>query len=377
MATLTDAQRAAGWKIVKLGDIAEIVMGTSPKGETVVDYPAGFPLLNGPSEFTDKYPQPVKWTEAGIRFSKPGDILFCVRATLGKMNFSDRVYAIGRGLAAIRGESVESTLYIYYVFNAVMDEVISHANGTIYLSLTKSDINNIFLPYPPENELGRIVSILGSLDDKIEANNRIIQTVSDISVKLVDNLDMFTATPNGVLSDIIEFSPRVRKPQGKEEYQYIDMNALPTQGAVISNILKKGSWTGAKFENGDTLLARITPCLENGKAALAMGLGSEPGCGSTEFIVMRAKSKDFLMLPYGISRSEPFRERAIALMSGSTGRQRVKWQDLAALPIRIPSEEELARIGNIRSFFRQLENLRDENIALSNMRNLLIKKLIG
>ena len=92
---------------------------------------------------------------------------------------------------------------------------------------------------------------------------------------------------------------------------------------------------------------------------------------------MRAKSKDFLMLPYGISRSEPFRERAIALMSGSTGRQRVKWQDLAALPIRIPSEEELARIGNIRSFFRQLENLRDENIALSNMRNLLIKELIG
>ena len=67
MAILTDAQRAAGWKIVKLGDIAEIVMGTSPKGETVVDYPAGFPLLNGPSEFTDKYPQPVKWTEAGIR----------------------------------------------------------------------------------------------------------------------------------------------------------------------------------------------------------------------------------------------------------------------------------------------------------------------
>ena len=124
-------------------------------------------------------------------------------------------------------------------------------------------------------------------------------------------------------------------------------------------------------------MARITPCLENGKAALAMGLGSEPGCGSTEFIVMRAKSKDFVMLPYGISRSESFRDKAIALMSGSSGRQRVKWQDLADLPIRVPADHELSQVGNIRSFFRQLENLRDQNISLTKTRNLLIKKLIG
>lgn len=180
MAVLSDAQREAGWTIAKLGDIATLVMGTSPKSSDVVDYPLGIPLLNGPAEFTDKYPVPVKWTEKGIRFSEPGDILFCVRATLGKMNFSDRQYAIGRGLAAIRGIDELHTRYIYYTLLSTMESILRNANGTIYLSVTKSDVENFEIPLPPKDTLKRIAGILGSLDDKIEANTRLIQTLDSL-----------------------------------------------------------------------------------------------------------------------------------------------------------------------------------------------------
>ena len=386
MATLTDAQRAAGWKKYVLSDIVEIIGGGTPKTSNPEYWNGDIPWLSvtdfsGDSRYV--YDTEKKITQDGLENSSTklllkDDIIISARGTVGELAQLSSPMAFNQscfGIRAIPDKLNQS--YLYYLLRTVIEELRQNSHGSIFSTITRKTFDIIEVIIPPHEEQERIVGILGSLDDKIEANNCIIRTVSYIVVNIVDNFNMFTDIPNGVLSDIIEFSPRVRKPQGKEEYQYIDMNALPNQGAVTSNILKKGSWTGAKFENGDTLLARITPCLENGKAALAMGLGSEPGCGSTEFIVMRAKSKDFLMLPYGISRSEPFRERAIALMSGSTGRQRVKWQDLAALPIRIPSEEELARIGNIRSFFRQLENLRDENIALSNMRNLLIKKLIG
>ena len=83
---------------------------------------------------------------------------------------------------------------------------------------------------------------------------------------------------------------------------------------------------GAKFRNGDTLLARITPCLENGKTAFVDFLqDDEIAFGSTEFIVLREKTtisdKDFL---YYLARSKHFREVAIKSMTGSSGRERVQ-----------------------------------------------------
>lgn len=376
MAVLSDAQREAGWTIVKLGDIATLVMGTSPKSSDVVDYPLGIPLLNGPAEFTDKYPAPVKWTEKGIRFSEPGDILFCVRATLGKMNFSDQKYAIGRGLAAIRGVDELHTRYIYYTLLSTMESILRNANGTIYLSVTKSDVENFEIPLPPEDALERIAGILGSLDDKIEANTRLIQTLSDYCVALVDSLKLFEGSRESTLGEIISFSPKVKKPAG-EEYQFIDMSSLPTMGPVPETISSKSSWNGAKFENGDTLFARITPCLENGKTAIAMGLGDEPACGSTEFIVMRANTPEQVILPYGIARCDKFRQEAMSHMIGSTGRQRVKWQDLANIPVSVPSESDMQKIEKSSDIFGYFEALRKENLQLAETRDALIKRLIG
>ena len=351
-------------------------MGTSPKSSDVVDYPLGIPLLNGPAEFTDKYPAPVKWTEKGIRFSEPGDILFCVRATLGKMNFSDQKYAIGRGLAAIRGVDELHTRYIYYTLLSTMESILRNANGTIYLSVTKSDVENFEIPLPPEDALERIAGILGSLDDKIEANTRLIQTLSDYCVALVDSLKLFEGSRESTLGEIISFSPKVKKPAG-EEYQFIDMSSLPTMGPVPETISSKSSWNGAKFENGDTLFARITPCLENGKTAIAMGLGDKPACGSTEFIVMRANTPEQVILPYGIARCDKFRQEAMSHMIGSTGRQRVKWQDLANIPVSVPSESDMQKIEKSSDIFGYFEALRKENLQLAETRDALIKRLIG
>lgn len=376
MAVLSDAQREAGWTIAKLGDIATLVMGTSPKSSDVVDYPLGIPLLNGPAEFTEKYPVPVKWTEKGIRFSEPGDILFCVRATLGKMNFSDRKYAIGRGLAAIRGIDELHTRYIYYTLLSTMESILRNANGTIYLSVTKSDVENFEIPLPPKDALKRIAGILGSLDDKIEANTRLIYTLSDYCVALVDSLKLFEGSRESTLGEIITFSPKVKKPDG-EEYQFIDMSSLPTMGPVPETISSKNSWSGAKFENGDTLFARITPCLENGKTAIAMGLGDEPACGSTEFIVMRANTSEQVILPYGIARCDIFRQEAMSHMIGSTGRQRVKWQDLANIPVSVPSKSDMQKIEKSSDIFGYFEALRKENLQLAATRDALIKRLIG
>ena len=90
------------WREVKLGDVATIVMGQSPSGSTVSDE-LGIALLNGPTEFGPHHSAPVQFTTDPRKFAQPGDMLFCVRgSTTGRMNWADREYAIGRGVAAIR-----------------------------------------------------------------------------------------------------------------------------------------------------------------------------------------------------------------------------------------------------------------------------------
>src|SRR5687767_13070243 len=86
-----------------LSDVAEIVMGQSPAGETCNQFGSGVPLLNGPTEFGPHHPTATQFTTDARKKSRPSDLLFCVRgSTTGRMNWSDREYAIGRGIAAIR-----------------------------------------------------------------------------------------------------------------------------------------------------------------------------------------------------------------------------------------------------------------------------------
>lgn len=91
-----------GWKAKKLDEVAPINMGQSPPGHTYNDIGEGIPLLNGPTEFGEHYPNAVQWTTSPTKLCKEDDILLCVRgATTGRMNWSDKEYCIGRGLAAL------------------------------------------------------------------------------------------------------------------------------------------------------------------------------------------------------------------------------------------------------------------------------------
>ena len=88
------------WKVIELGEIAEVVMGQSPFGSSCNQNGEGQPLLNGPTEFGSQFPTPVQFTTDPKKISKKGDLLFCVRgSTTGRMNWADQDYVIGRGIS--------------------------------------------------------------------------------------------------------------------------------------------------------------------------------------------------------------------------------------------------------------------------------------
>ena len=160
------------------------------------------------------------------------------------------------------------------------------------------------------------------------------------------------------VSDIAEINPRESLKKGSKAKK-IPMEALMpfTRDPAFYSLEEfKG---GTKFRNQDTLMARITPCLENGKTAQGLCLDKdEIGFGSTEYIVFRAKEgidPDYL---YYLIRSPLVRDPAIKSMVGSSGRQRVQTDVVANLQIPIPSFEDQKKIGSL------LKNL-DDKIQLN------------
>lgn len=90
------------WERSNLGVISYINMGQSPKGEYTNIIGEGLPLVGGASDFSELYPRPKKHTSSPTKTSQKGDVLLCIRATIGKVNVADREYCLGRGVAGFR-----------------------------------------------------------------------------------------------------------------------------------------------------------------------------------------------------------------------------------------------------------------------------------
>ena len=117
------------------------------------------------------------------------------------------------------------------------------------------------------------------------------------------------------------------------------MSALPTASARVLDITRRPySGSGARFANGDVLLARITPCLENGKTALIDFLpDGDIGWGSTEFIVLGPKPPIGTSFIYCLARYPDFRIHAIQAMTGTSGRQRVDVECFSHYWLAVPN----------------------------------------
>ena len=150
------------------------------------------------------------------------------------------------------------------------------------------------------------------------------------------------------LEDLIKLNPKLILKKGVPA-PFIEMAALPTNEKFIHEIgQREAVGSGAKFQNGDTLFARITPCLENGKGGYVSGLpNGVVGQGSTEFIVLRAHKKSDEQFAYYLSRFQKFRSFAEKGMEGTSGRQRVTWQTLADFELPDLSEMQRAALGDV------------------------------
>jgi restriction endonuclease S subunit len=164
------------WPMVPLSQVAEVIMGQSPPGDTYNNTGEGVPLINGPVEFG---PEPFsrtivnQYTTAPTRMCRKDDLIICVRgATLGRMNISGYDGCIGRGVAAIR--STTSQRWIEFLIFAMRERIFSLGVGSTFPSITQEQLRSLPIPLPPLATQQAIVAEIEAEQALVNANRELI-----------------------------------------------------------------------------------------------------------------------------------------------------------------------------------------------------------
>ena len=165
------------WRVVKLGDIASFTMGQSPKSEYYNEEGDGLPFHQGVGTYGIRFPQTERYCSVVGRKARKGDILFSVRAPVGRLNMADREMIIGRGLAAVRHKK-GYTSYLLYMLKVAFAREDIIGNGAIFNSVGKKELSNFGVYEPPEGIVRRFDEVASNIDQEIATLTQSVETLT-------------------------------------------------------------------------------------------------------------------------------------------------------------------------------------------------------
>ena len=389
-------------------DFVEIVMGQSPPGDKV-SHDTGIPLLNGPTEFGFHHPTPIQFTVDARKIAQPGDLLFCVRgSTTGRMNWADQKYAIGRGVAAIRHRwAPKLQPFVRAVIEFELPDLLAQATGSTFPNVSASQLATI--PYPSLStvEQHTIAHILGTLDDKIELNRRMNETLEAMARGLfkdwfvdfgptrakAEGRDPYLAPeiwdlfPDkldedgkpegweyGRLADIADSPSRgVRPSEVSEDTPYIGLEHMPRRSVALTEWEGAGKVTSTKyvFKRGEFLFGKLRPYFHK------VGIAPIDGICSTDIVVIAPRAPHWNSLTLACISTDDFVDYTNTTSTG-TKMPRTSWKtmgqyELCFSTVQVAQAFE-GSIGLLTT--RIVSNIR-ECKALSQSRDLLLPKLMS
>ena len=172
------------WQEKRLGEVAEINMGQSPKSIYYNKDNIGTPFLQGNGDFGRIFPIITTYTSSVTKVAHAGDILFSVRAPVGAINIANTAVCIGRGLSSIRSKENYNHIFLRYSLEYLVNEIKKSSNGAIFDSITKNDLYNSRISIPDLATQEKITDILSTYDDLIENNNRRIEILEQMAQEI-------------------------------------------------------------------------------------------------------------------------------------------------------------------------------------------------
>lgn len=390
-----------------LNDVCEFIVDclhkTAPRQE--IGYPSirtpnvgrGRLILDGVYRVSEETYQ--EWTRRAI--PEKNDLIMAREAPAGNVAIikNGQTVCLGQRTVHLRPNQnkVDPDFICYFLLTPKQrGKLLAGETGATAGHINMRDIRRLTLEDLPDLPIQkRIGDILSAYDDLIENNRRRIALLEQAARELYkewfvrlkfpghEQTKITDGLPEGwelkTVSELVEINPTEQVEKGKP-IRHVPMASLSETGMTISTSLieNRNKSTSVKFRNNDTLLARITPCLENGKTGFVYFLDEcEVGCGSTEYIVLRGR-KGSPYFTYCMARDDEFRGRAIKSMIGSSGRQRVQANFMNDFFIYFPPDDILNRFNLfVENCFEQVFTLDRQNAILAQARDLLLPRLMS
>jgi type I restriction enzyme S subunit len=177
-----------GWTVGRLGDICDITMGQSPPGNTYNELGDGLPFYQGITDFGFRFPSRRVYCTEPTRFAEADDVLLSVRAPVGSLNVAEERCAIGRGVASLRLKGKRNG-FLYYLLRATRSGwEMFEAEGTVFGSVTKSDVHDFKVIIPPRALIERFAFLISPWDKTISNKEKQSRTLTAVRDSLLPKL---------------------------------------------------------------------------------------------------------------------------------------------------------------------------------------------
>ncbi len=211
------------FNVRKLPEVARITMGQAPDSSSYNEEGIGIPLIAGAGDLDKKFPKPAKFTTEPSKKSKEDDIIMCIRATIGDLNWADKEYALGRGVAALTPLPCIDKKYLWYWLKTKREYFISKGRGATFLQISKSDLENADIVLPEITKQVYAVSVLEKVDCIIEKRDSIIEKLYELKKSLFNKMfgdpELNTKNwPIHKMSDLCSITAPIVDPK-KQEYR--------------------------------------------------------------------------------------------------------------------------------------------------------------
>lgn len=398
------------WPVVRLSEVCDPIVDCVNRTAPLSSEPTPYKMIrtsNVHDGFIDtddvRYvdePTFHRWTRRAVPV--PGDVVLTREAPLGEVGMirnAEHVF-LGQRTIMYRAipEKLDANFLLYSMLGRfVQGQIRGYGSGATVEHMRLPDCFNLKILLPPLDIQHKIASILSGYDELIANNLRRIKVLETMARRLfqewfvnfrypghtAESIERTSSGPKPkdwtwcAASEALIINPRLQVNRS-DLRPFVPMTSVSETGMHIEPVESRVTTSGSRFENGDTLFARITPCLENGKTAYVHCLEPEQvASGSTEFIVLRSE----LLGPeytYLLARSDRFRDHAMKSMSGATGRQRVSEACFDRLFLPVPPPELLSTFTQqVRPMFEMSKRLFDGIDVLRRTRKLLLPRLLS
>lgn len=380
--------------IVKFGEVASRLNIHVDQANTDLEYYIGGEHIES-REFMIHSKAPIKGATIGYQFQfgfEPGDILFMTKNPhLRKASMADFRGLCSIATFVIRTNDPKLLLQEYLLIEMQSDRFWNylgeHKSGGVNYFINWGTLSNYEFDLPPLHEQKILADKLWAAYRLKESYKKLLAATDEMVksrfIEMFGNpLSLVQRYPLKKLGDCCELNPRRPNLSLKEtdKVSFVPMPSVSENGYLQDvtdeeyGKVKKGF---TYFESNDVVFAKITPCMENGKGAIAEGLTNNIGMGSTEFHVLRpieGVSSPYWLL--ALTRLPIFRERASKNMTGTGGQKRVPANYLENFMVGLPPIEEQNRFENIykqadKSKFELRESIKSIDKVIKSLINII------